>query len=119
LAANVSIALGATGSSDEAAYLLDATSSRLEQALKRGAGRSAMGRLAMVRAAQGQRSEAIAALQSAIGKGWFPDGRTVTVDLAREPAFRSLRGDPRFEALRRRLLDHIARERAELGPLKA
>ena len=33
----------------------------------------------------------------------------------REPAFQSLKGDPRFEAVRKRILDHIARERAELG----
>jgi hypothetical protein len=26
-------------------------------------------------------------------------------------------GDPKFELLRKRILDHIARERAELGPL--
>ena len=62
---------------------------------------------------------AISALDAAIRKGWFPDGRTVALDLAQEPAYRGLRGDPRFEALRKRLLDHIARERAELGPLKA
>jgi DNA-binding SARP family transcriptional activator/TolB-like protein len=119
LAANVSVALRATGSQDEADYLLAATSSRLQDALRRGAGRNTQARLAMVRAAQGQRAPAISALDAAIRKGWFPDGRTVALDLAQEPAYRGLRGDPRFDALRKRLLDHIARERAELGPLKA
>ena len=27
-------------------------------------------------------------------------------------------GDPRFAAIRKRILDHTAKERAELGPLK-
>jgi hypothetical protein len=57
-------------------------------------------------------------LDAALSKGWFPDGRSVALDLAQEPAFRDLRGDPRFELLRKRILDHVARERAELGPLK-
>jgi DNA-binding SARP family transcriptional activator/TolB-like protein/cytochrome c-type biogenesis protein CcmH/NrfG len=119
LAANVGVALEATGSGNEAAYLLAATASRLEEELKRNNSRSALGRLAMVRAAQGQRAEALTALDSAIGKGWFPDGRAAALDLAQEPAFQGLRGEPRFEAMRKRLLDHVSRERAELGPLKA
>jgi hypothetical protein len=60
----------------------------------------------------------LALLDLAVRRGWFPDGRAAALDLADEPAFRSLRGEPRFEALRKRLLDHIAREQAELGPLK-
>ena len=38
-------------------------------------------------------------------------------DIADEPAFRSLRGDPRFERIRQRIAAHIARERAEVGKL--
>ena len=37
--------------------------------------------------------------------------------LSKVPLFANLRGDPRFEAARTRILNHIARERAELGPL--
>jgi hypothetical protein len=72
----------------------------------------------MIRAAQGQGGEAVAMLDTALRRGWFPDGRATTLDLAQEPAFRALRGEPRFEAMRKRILDHIAKERAELGPLK-
>ena len=60
----------------------------------------------------------MALLESAVGAGWLPDGRSNALDLADEPGFRDLRGDARFEAARKRVLDHIARERAELGPLK-
>jgi DNA-binding SARP family transcriptional activator/TolB-like protein len=115
LAADVGTALAATGAEEESAYLLSATSSLLEQ---RGTHRTTLGRLAMIRAAQGQRSDALKLLDAALSKGWFPDGRSVALDLAQEPAFRDLRGDPRFELLRKRILDHVARERAELGPLK-
>jgi DNA-binding SARP family transcriptional activator/TolB-like protein len=118
LAADVGVALAATDSEDEAAYLLSATAARLEESLKQGAGRSTLGRLAMIRAAQGQRSEALKLLDAALRRGWFPDGRGIGVDLAQEPAYHDLRGDPKFELLRKRILDHVARERAELGPLK-
>jgi hypothetical protein len=75
--------------------------------------------LAKIRAVQGDRPRALALLDRAAGRGWFPDGRATTLDLAEEPAYAPLRGDPRFEAVRKRALDHVARERAELGPLKA
>ena len=48
----------------------------------------------------------------------MPDGRRDALDLAREPALEPLRGDPRFEAIRQRILTHIARERKELGPVE-
>ena len=72
----------------------------------------------MIRAVQGDKAQAVALLDAAVREGWLPDGRNVAIDLAEEPAFRILRGDPRFEAMRKRILDHVAKERAELGPLK-
>jgi hypothetical protein len=48
----------------------------------------------------------------------MPGGQQEPLDIAQEPAFRALRGDPRFAALRKRILDRIARERAELGPVR-
>jgi hypothetical protein len=57
-------------------------------------------------------------LRQALDLGWLPDARWDALDLAQEPAFHALRGDPQFERQRKRILDHIARERAELGPLK-
>lgn len=119
LAPNLAVALEETGHRDEASYLLSATAIRLDQVVKRAPRRDETAQLATVRAAQGERAQALELLDSAIRLGWFPDGNTTPIDLAQEPAFERLRGDPRFEADRKRLLDHVARERAELGPLKA
>jgi Flp pilus assembly protein TadD len=107
------------GFGEEASYLLDQASRRVERALKlMPNNRRASGRLAMILAAQGDRAGAVSQLEAALKAGWFPDGRSIALDLAREPAFRELRGDPRFEAARKRILEHVAKERAELGPLK-
>jgi DNA-binding SARP family transcriptional activator/TolB-like protein len=117
LAPNVAIALRETGSDNEADYLLATTSARLEDGLKQVKRSDDISRLGRIRATQGNRAEAIALLDWAVRSGWFPDGRTVAIDLEQEPAYHGLRGDPRFEALRKRILDHVAKERAELGPL--
>jgi hypothetical protein len=37
------------------------------------------------------------------------------MDLADDPALESLKGDARFQAQRRRLLDFVRKEQAELG----
>jgi Tfp pilus assembly protein PilF len=118
VAPDLALALEESGSPDEASYVLTATSLRLEQSLKRLPQGSPTAQLAIIRAAQGDRVRALALLDLALRRGWFPDGRAVAIDLAEEPALRALRGDRRFEAMRRRILDHVARERAELGPLK-
>lgn len=118
LAPTLAIALRQTGSRAEASYLLSATSMRLEEVSKRAPRAQTIAQLAMIRAAQGDPARALPLLDLAVRRGWFPDGRGAALDLAREPGFQSLRGDPRFEALRKRILDHIARERAEIGPLK-
>ena len=117
LAPTLSVALASTGSAQEGAYLLSATSRRLEKVLSRVPSRDAAGRLAAVRAAQGERDQSLALLGVALNRGWMPDGRNVALDLADEPAFAGMRSDPRFQAVRKRILDHIAREKAELGPL--
>ena len=117
LAPILSVALAKTGSADEGAYLLSAASRRMENILGRVPSRDAAGRLALIRAAQGEREQSLALLDLALRRGWYPDGRNVTLDLADEPAFAGLASDPRFQAVRKRILDHIARERAELGPL--
>jgi Tfp pilus assembly protein PilF len=118
LAVNVAMAMKGQGLDEEAAYLLNAAATQQEQVLKRFASRKATGRLALVRAAQGERAQALALLETALRRGWLPDGHTVALDLAIEPAFAGFRSDPQFEASRRRILDHIAKERAELGPLR-
>jgi DNA-binding SARP family transcriptional activator/TolB-like protein/Flp pilus assembly protein TadD len=119
LSVNLASALEMQGFDEEASYLLDQASRRVERALKlMPNNRLASGRLAMIRSAQGDRAGAVSQLEAALNTGWFPDGRSIALDLAREPAFRELRGDPRFEAARKRILEHVAKERAELGPLK-
>jgi tetratricopeptide (TPR) repeat protein len=118
LAPNLASALRADGSAPEASYVLAASSERLERALSRSKGRDSLERLARIRAAQGEKEQAVTLLDAALRRGWFPDGRSTTLDLAQEPAFDRLRGDARFEALRQRVLDHVAKERAELGHLQ-
>lgn len=119
LVPTIAVALNQTGKPQEASYLLSVAAGQVE----RGLGFSprypkALFRLALIRAAQGQRDSAARLLSEAIARGFRPDGHAVALDLADEPAFRALRGEPRFEAARKRILDHIAQERAELGPLK-
>jgi len=118
LAPTLSVALASDGSSDEGHYLLAAASRRQETVLSRVPSRDAAGRLAIIRAAEGEREQALGLLDLALRRGWYPDGRTVALDLADEPAFAGVKADPRFQALRKRVLDHVARERAELGPLQ-
>lgn len=118
LAPSLAIALSEAGAQSEATYLLSATSMRLENVLKHTSRTETIGDLAMIRAAQGDRPRALALLDLALREGWFPDGRGMAIDVEQEPAFASLRGNPSFEAVRKRILDHIGKERAELGPLR-
>jgi TolB-like protein/DNA-binding winged helix-turn-helix (wHTH) protein len=64
-------------------------------------------------AMQGRPDLAIAALERARRRGWQHSGRVDLSSLRDEPALRSLRGDPRFEALLSRYETHLARERRE------
>ena len=73
---------------------------------------------AAIRAVQGRTDEALSALERAIGRGWAHAGGTDLRDIANEPAFRSLRGQPRFERLRAGIAAHYARERAEIERLQ-
>jgi DNA-binding SARP family transcriptional activator/TolB-like protein len=119
LAPNLAVALNSSGEEAEADYILAAAAQRAEAALKTAPNtREANSRMAFTRAAQGNRVQALSFLQRAVERGWLPDGNREAIDIAQEPAFRDLRGDPRFETIRKRILDHIAKERAELGPLK-
>lgn len=115
---NLAVALIETGDKSEAGRLVAAADQWTAQGLARsGNDRDLMLELARIRAVQQRRTEALDLIAGAVGRGWLPDGLQDSLDLADEPAFRDLRGDPRFEALRARILTHIARERKELGPV--
>lgn len=65
-------------------------------------------------AVAGRRNESISALEHAANEGWFYGAeRDSFSDLAFEPAFASLRGEPRFQRLRSHFLRHAERERDE------
>ena len=116
LAPSLAIALQSVGDNEEARYVLAAAARRLAVIVSRPGTAGPRSTLAMIRAVQGQSDAAIALLDSARRAGWFPNGRTTTVDLAKEPAFEALRGNPRFEVIRSHYLGHSARERAEAEP---
>ena len=118
LAPTLAVALRSVGSVDEGDYILAAAERSLQPGLKTFANGETRAQMAVIKAAQGERAQAVALLESAIGSGWLPNGRSSPLDLGEEPGFRDLRGDPRFEAARTRILNHVARERAELGPLR-
>lgn len=74
-------------------------------------------RLARIYAVQGRKEEALGALSAAVRRGWLPPQLPHHVDLALDPPLAELKGDPRFGRLRRQILDHLKKERAELGPV--
>lgn len=118
-APTLAMALKSSGLRDEADYILAAASRMAEKEVRlvpQSADR--MASLAYVRAAQDQRDQALQLLSAAVARGWLPDGRLYAIDFAQEPSLARLRSDRRLRTLRQRVLDHIARERAELGPLK-
>lgn len=120
LGPSLAVALRSGGFAGEADYILASAAIKSEAALRTApGGRQPAADLAVIRAAQGDHEQALRLLSGALARGWLPDNQRHPLDLALEPAFRELRGDPRFAALRKRVLDHVARERAELGPLPA
>jgi DNA-binding SARP family transcriptional activator/TolB-like protein/Tfp pilus assembly protein PilF len=117
-APTIAVALQRSGDRDEAYSLLDAAARFVEPAVAQQLSRKAFWDLGRVRAAQGRNDEALQLIARAIAAGWMPSGQEEPLDIAQEPAFRALRGDPRFAAFRKRILNRIARERAELGPVR-
>ncbi|HEU4705196.1 MAG TPA: tetratricopeptide repeat protein [Sphingomicrobium sp.] len=116
---SLAVALRSSGQAFEAEALLKATEDKAEIRVEQFPGKGeAIWNLARIRAAQGRESDGIGLISRAMDHGWLPDGFFYPLDIAEDPPFRGLRGDPRFERLRRRILAHIARERAELGPVR-
>lgn len=119
LAPSLAVALRSEGRGAEAEYVLAAAEREATKGLRATRGsRQAAADLALIKSAQGEREESLRLLGLAVRRNWLPDGRRHPMDIAREPAFAMLRGDNRFEATRRRILDHVANERAELHALK-
>jgi TolB-like protein/DNA-binding winged helix-turn-helix (wHTH) protein/tetratricopeptide (TPR) repeat protein len=73
--------------------------------------------VAAIWAVQGRRDQALSMLERAMRRGWTDTGSTELADIADEPAFSSLRGQPRFERIRAGLAAHLARERTETEKL--
>lgn len=112
----VALALRAVGRGEEAEKMLARADAAIRDSLGHGAIPNWMrAAAAEVWAAQGRRQQALAALATAIGQDWHYSPMTPLPDIADVSAFASLRGDPRFEALRHRLLDHNEAERRKLG----
>lgn len=72
--------------------------------------------VAMIAGAQQDRMTALRELETLGALKWHYGGGT---DIADEPAFRSLKGDPRFEAIAARHRAWKARERREIAPMLA
>jgi adenylate cyclase len=113
IAPMVAIALKANGQADTASTLLSIAEKKARQAALDGKRESAV-RLAGIYAVQGRKDDALSLLTSAINRGWLPEPPYLMVDLANNPAFASLKGDARFEALRQHILRTIARERSKV-----
>ena len=115
IAPTAALALRAAGDEDQARGLL-----ALAEAEAKSTGRTRsqdMVTLARIYAVQGRTDEAIGLLSSAIRAGWLPPWLPIHTDIALDPPLNELRSDPRFERLRQQILGHLAKERAELGPV--
>lgn len=113
-AALVALALRTAGRREEADALLREADALLVAAYRRGAVPTWFDEdAAAIWAVQGKPAQAVAALERALRRGAAHAGRTDLPKLEDEPVFRSLRSDPRFEAVRSKYAAHYARERAE------
>ena len=111
----VALVLRQAGREAEAAALIRRSTGEADRMLRRGpAPGPALAAAAGAFALAGRRDAAIGLLERARRQGWVLHGRDQMPDLAEEPAFASLRGAPRFEAIRLDMLAHRARERAEI-----
>jgi DNA-binding SARP family transcriptional activator/TolB-like protein/cytochrome c-type biogenesis protein CcmH/NrfG len=118
IAPSVSTALAQSGARREAAFILAAAENRVRSRMTHGPrDRTLLWEMARIRGAQGKREQSAVLIEAAVARGYLPDGIWYALDIAQEPAFNSLRGDKRFEAARRKILNDIARERRELGPI--
>ena len=109
----IAIALRDSGHAGEAAKVLALAATTAEELNKSGY-RTERAQLARIYAAQNRKEDALPLLTSVVNNNWLPQPPWQTIDLALDPAFASLKGDPRFERLRQQILGTIKRERAQV-----
>ncbi len=118
-AAVVALALRQAGRSADADRLLSKANSSIGAVYRQRVIPFALDAdVAAIWAVQGRRDQALAMLERAMRRGWTHNETTDLPDIADEPAYRSLRGQPRFERVRASLAAHLARERAETTQLR-
>jgi tetratricopeptide (TPR) repeat protein len=118
-AAVVALALKEAGRPADADRLLGQAASRIGAVYRQGTIPFMLDAdVAAIWAVQGRPDQALSMLERAVRRGWTHSDSTDLSDIADEPAFSSLRGQPRFERLRASLAAHLARERAETMQLR-
>jgi tetratricopeptide (TPR) repeat protein len=109
----VIVALNQNGHRREGAEMTAAAEAAAKSLLRNGKPESSL-LLARVYAVEGRKDEALALLAAAVNRKWLPQPPLLRSDLAVDPAFASLKADPRFELLRQQILGTIARYRAQV-----
>jgi TolB-like protein/Flp pilus assembly protein TadD len=115
IAPTVAANLRAGGEAAQADAILRRSEPILLQWLRNGAPTPDLEwQLAMYRAVEGQNDEATALLRRAVDGGSLPDGDGLALDIAEEPCFKGLVGRADFQAIRRRIFERLAQERAKV-----
>ena len=110
----VALALRAGGRAKEAEQLLRQADSLTRDVYRKGKVPFWFdAQSAAIFAVLGKKEEALTTLSRAFDRGWRQSDGADLADIADEPVWRSLHGDPRFERLRGRIAAHYERERAE------
>ena len=115
LAPVAALALRAAGDEAQARRLLELAETAASKEPVREGDQQVL--LARIYAVQGRTDAAIGLLSTAIRRGWLPNYLPLHTDIGTDPALAELKKDPRFEPLRQHILRHLAKERAELGPV--
>jgi tetratricopeptide (TPR) repeat protein len=117
LAPNVAANLRAAGENALAQQIVDKDESVIAPRLRNGPANRELGwMLAQLRAVEGRDDEAMTALRRVIDQDWLPDGVYFASDIAAEPCFARLVKRPDFQAIRQRIINHIAQERRQITP---